>query len=143
MWYRPCSTRPRRGGPRRAGAMRNESSALLCATRTVTALSGDTRYPVERVTPPCDARSSDGTGPSVGIPKVGASDGDLVRRVLAGDPDAYAALVARYRDRLGRYAVHMLGDRQDAEEALQDAFVRAHRSLARRSEERRVGKGCR
>ena len=105
----------------------------------MTALSGDTRYPVERVTPPCDARSSDGTAPSVGIPKVGASDGDLVCRVLAGDTDAYAALVARYRDRLGRYAVHMLGDRQDAEEALQDAFVRAHRSLARCDDPERFG----
>ena len=60
-------------------------------------------------------------------------------RVLAGDTDAYAALVARYRDRLGRYAVHMLGDRQDAEEALQDAFVRAHRSLARCDDPERFG----
>src|SRR5438477_11263063 len=119
--------------------MLNESSTLLCATRTVTALSGDTRYPVERVTPPCDARSSDGTAPSVGIPKVGASDGELVRRDWAGDTSAYAALVARYRDRLGRYAVHMLGDRQDAEEALQDAFVRAHRSLARCDDPERFG----
>ncbi len=67
----------------------------------------------------------------MGIDNVGASDGELVRRVRAGDVGAYAALVARYRDRLGRYAVHMLGDRQDAEEALQDAFVRAYRSLAR------------
>jgi len=39
--------------------------------------------------------------------------------------------VARYRDRLGRYALHMLGNREDAEEALQDSFVRAYRSLAR------------
>jgi len=75
----------------------------------------------------------------LGIDKVGASDGDLVRRVLAGDTGAYAALVARYRDRLGRYAVHMLGDRQDAEEALQDAFVRAYRSLARCDDPERFG----
>ena len=45
--------------------------------------------------------------------------------------DAYAVLVARYRDRFARYAVRMLGNREDAEEALQDAFVRAYRSLAR------------
>src|SRR5439155_16896 len=139
MWYRPCSSWLRRGGPRPAGATRNESSALLCVTGTVTALSGDTRPPVERVTRPPDAGKSDGTAPSVGIPKVGTSDGELVRRVLAGDTGAYAALVARYRDRLGRYAVHMLGDRQDAEEALQDAFVRAHRSLARCDDPERFG----
>src|SRR5881296_407937 len=75
----------------------------------------------------------------MGIDYVGTSDAELVRRVLGGDTGAYAALVARYRDRLGRYAVHMLGDRQDAEEALQDAFVRAYRSLARCDDPERFG----
>src|SRR5438552_993877 len=60
----------------------------------------------------------------MGIEYVGTSDAELVRRVLGGDTGAYGALVGRYRDRLGRYAVHMLGNREDAEEALQDAFVR-------------------
>jgi RNA polymerase sigma-70 factor (ECF subfamily) len=59
------------------------------------------------------------------------TDATLVRRVVAGDADAYGAIVARYRDRMARYAVRMLGDRSDAEEALQDTFVRAYRSLAR------------
>jgi RNA polymerase sigma-70 factor (ECF subfamily) len=59
------------------------------------------------------------------------SEAEIVRRVRTGDTAAFAVLVARYRDRLGRYAVHMLGDRGDAEEALQDSFVRAYRSLAR------------
>lgn len=58
------------------------------------------------------------------------TDAAVVRRVVAGDVDAYAILVARHRDRLARYAVRMLGDWHDAEEALQDAFVRAYRSLA-------------
>lgn len=69
----------------------------------------------------------------------GASDADLVRRVLAGDSGAYAGLVARYRDRLGRYAVHMLGNREEAEEALQDAFVRGYRSLRRCDSPERFG----
>jgi len=60
-----------------------------------------------------------------------SSDGAIVRRVLAGDGDAYAILVARYRARFARYAMHMLGNREDAEEALQDAFVRAWRALGR------------
>lgn len=67
------------------------------------------------------------------------SDADVVRRVRAGDTAAFAVLVARYRDRLGRYAVHMLGDPSDAEEALQDAFVRAYRSLARCREDGQFG----
>jgi RNA polymerase sigma-70 factor (ECF subfamily) len=59
------------------------------------------------------------------------SDEVLVRRVLAGETHTYAHLVERYRDRLGRYAVRMLGNVADAEDALQDTFVRGYRSLAR------------
>jgi len=59
----------------------------------------------------------------------GDSDAALVRRVLAGDVEAYAGLVARYRDRLGRFALHRLGNQADAEDAVQEAFVRAYRGL--------------
>ena len=58
------------------------------------------------------------------------ADAALIGRVLDGDVDAYAVLVARYRDRSLRLALHMLGSREDAEEVLQDAFLRAYRSLA-------------
>ncbi len=58
------------------------------------------------------------------------ADAVLIGRVLDRDVEAYALLVARYRDRFLRFAVHMLGNREDAEEALQEAFVRAYRSLA-------------
>src|SRR2546430_12273187 len=75
----------------------------------------------------------------MGIHSVGTSDAALVCRVQAGDTGAYADLVARYRDRLGRYALHMLGNREDAEEVLQDAFVRAYRSLARCDDPERFG----
>jgi len=57
------------------------------------------------------------------------SDAALVARTLEGDLDAYAALMARYRDGFGRYAFHMLGNREDAQEAMQDSFVRAYRAL--------------
>lgn len=59
------------------------------------------------------------------------SDGVLLRRVLEGDTREYARLVDRYRDRLGRYALRMLGNEADAEDAVQDTFIRAYRSLAR------------
>lgn len=68
-----------------------------------------------------------------------SGDAEFVRRVRAGDQAAYAVLVARYRTRLGRYAMHMLGDRDDAEEALQDAFVRAYRSIARCTDDAKFG----
>ena len=67
------------------------------------------------------------------------TDAAIVSRVLAGDTDAYALLVERYHDKYARFAVHMLGSREDAEEALQDAFVRAYRSLDRYHDRERFG----
>jgi len=67
------------------------------------------------------------------------SDAALVGQVLAGDAEAFAGLVARYRDRLGRYAMRMLGSREDAEEVVQDTFVRAYRSLTRCEDPERFG----
>ncbi len=58
-----------------------------------------------------------------------AADGVLVQRVLEGDIEAFSGLVSRHRARGARVAAALLGDRADAEEALQDAFVRAFRSL--------------
>ncbi len=57
-----------------------------------------------------------------------------VRRVLSGDVDAYAALVDRYYEQCARYAVRMLGNRDDAEDALQATFLRAYRALAKYQE---------
>src|SRR5216117_2892255 len=59
-----------------------------------------------------------------------ATDGDIVRAVLAGDRERYAQLVERYRDRYARYAARMLGSADAAEDAVQDAFVRAYDQLA-------------
>jgi len=59
-----------------------------------------------------------------------ASDADAVRAVLAGDVEQYAVLVRRYRDRYARYAARMLGSRDAAEDAVQDALVRAFDQLA-------------
>jgi RNA polymerase sigma-70 factor (ECF subfamily) len=72
----------------------------------------------------------------MGIPTVEGGEAALVRRALAGETAAYAALVAGYRGRLLRYAVHRLGNREDAEEVVQDSFVRAYRSLRRCAPER-------
>jgi RNA polymerase sigma-70 factor (ECF subfamily) len=63
-----------------------------------------------------------------------SDDAADVQRVLAGDVEAYAALVDRYYDRCARFAVRMLGDRDDAEDALQATFLRAYRALHRYQE---------
>ena len=74
-----------------------------------------------------------------GLPIQNDGDAAIVARVLAGDTGAYGVIVARYRAQYGRYAVRMLGSREDAEEALQDAFVRAYRSLAKCDDPERFG----
>src|SRR5471030_2447168 len=75
----------------------------------------------------------------LGLEGMESSDAELVTRVLHGEVHAYGTLVSRYRDRYARYAMHMLGTREDAEEALQDAFTRAYRSLARCEDPERFG----
>ncbi|HVZ49327.1 MAG TPA: RNA polymerase sigma factor, partial [Gemmatimonadaceae bacterium] len=58
-------------------------------------------------------------------------DDALVRATLEGNDAAFAALVDRHARVCVRYATRMLGNVQDAEDASQDAFVRAYGALAR------------
>ena len=57
------------------------------------------------------------------------ADAELVAAVLNGDVDAFGVLVRRYQDAYVRFATRMLGSRDDADDALQSAFVRAFRKL--------------
>lgn len=58
-------------------------------------------------------------------------DAELVRRAMAHDQDAFAALVARYQKRAFWIAFHVLGRVEDARDVAQEAFVRLFRSLER------------
>ncbi|MEO8560686.1 MAG: RNA polymerase sigma factor [bacterium] len=53
----------------------------------------------------------------------------LVRAAQGGDVRAFAALVDAYYARCLRFALHMLSSQGDAEEAVQDTFVRVYRAL--------------
>lgn len=57
-------------------------------------------------------------------------DGDVVRRVLDGETEAFGRLVARYRASFGRYATALCGDPDLAADAMQEAFIRAFDGLA-------------
>lgn len=58
------------------------------------------------------------------------TDRAIIQRVLSGDTEAYGILVDRHYDRCARVAYRILGNREDAEEAVQDAFLRAYRALS-------------
>jgi RNA polymerase sigma-70 factor (ECF subfamily) len=55
----------------------------------------------------------------------------LLEAARDGDVDAFAALVRRHHAAIYRVALRMLGSDADAQDAVQDTFVRAWRSLAR------------
>ena len=57
-------------------------------------------------------------------------DTELVERVLAGDGASFELLMRRHNRRLFRVARSMLRGDADAEDALQDAYLSAFRSLA-------------
>ena len=57
------------------------------------------------------------------------TDRVIIQRVLEGDVEAFACLVDRHYPRCARIAVRILGNREDAEEAIQDAFLRAFKAL--------------
>ncbi|HEY9481780.1 MAG TPA: RNA polymerase sigma factor SigM [Micromonosporaceae bacterium] len=59
------------------------------------------------------------------------SDVALLRAHVAGDPDAFATLVRRHRDRLWAVALRTLGDREEAADAVQDALISAFRAADR------------
>src|SRR5262249_21222024 len=70
------------------------------------------------------------TEPGSDSPPSGPDDErDLIRRCLAGDVSAFEPLVERYRQRVWRLAYQVLGDREEAWDCTQEAFVRAFHSL--------------
>ena len=58
------------------------------------------------------------------------SDAELVELTLAGDQDAFATLVERYKDAVQNLAYRMLSNTTEAEDVTQETFVRAYTQLA-------------
>jgi RNA polymerase sigma-70 factor (ECF subfamily) len=67
------------------------------------------------------------------------TDAELVRDALQGSDRAFGELVRRYQDLLFRHAERMTGRQDDAEDVVQSAFIKAHRSLDRCRDPERVG----
>jgi len=58
-----------------------------------------------------------------------ATDETLVARVQDGDVDAFDYLVERYKERLYATVYHMTGNHADANDLVQDAFIKAFTSI--------------
>jgi len=57
------------------------------------------------------------------------SDAAAVARACAGDPDAFRVLVDRYSRKIFRLAYRMTRNEHDAEDVVQETFLRAYRRL--------------
>jgi RNA polymerase sigma factor (sigma-70 family) len=65
------------------------------------------------------------------IPLTKLDDARLAARAGADDAAAFAVLYDRHHASLLAFCRHMLGNRHDGEDALQQTFIRAHRALLR------------
>ena len=70
---------------------------------------------------------------SAGVRPVARDDPDrpLVERAIAGDESAFEALVRSHQRGVYNLAYRLLGNREDALDAAQDAFLRCYRALPR------------
>ncbi len=60
-----------------------------------------------------------------------AGETELIRRALEGSEAAWEALVRAHQEPVFRFAYLLLGDAEEAEDAAQEAFIRAYRALER------------
>src|SRR5215813_6916733 len=63
----------------------------------------------------------------------------FVTKARAGDADAYRVLVERHSRALFRLAFRMTGNEQDAEDVVQESFLRAYRQLGKFDERASFG----
>ncbi len=57
------------------------------------------------------------------------TDSELVERCRAGDADAFEALIRRHQDAVFNLLMKLTGQREDAADLTQEAFIRAYRKL--------------
>ena len=59
-----------------------------------------------------------------------ARESRIVNQAQSGDENAFSLLVERYAARLYGVCFHLLGNKEDAEDCVQESFIKIYRSLA-------------
>jgi RNA polymerase sigma-70 factor (ECF subfamily) len=62
----------------------------------------------------------------------------LLARLRRGDPEAFEVLVREHQDRVYDFCVRMLGDREEANDLVQEIFVSVHQNLRKFREDARL-----
>ncbi|MDQ1284402.1 MAG: polymerase sigma factor [Patescibacteria group bacterium] len=57
------------------------------------------------------------------------SDNDLARVVREGDSERYGEIIERYQGKLFAYLYRLIGNREEAQDLLQDVFIKVYRNL--------------
>jgi RNA polymerase sigma-70 factor (ECF subfamily) len=86
-------------------------------------------FPLKEVYPPADSQRPMLERPLVDEPVSDDPDVAVIDRVKSGDTDAFEELVRRHGRRVYRSLVGILGDPTEAEDALQDCFLRVFQHL--------------
>lgn len=60
-----------------------------------------------------------------------ASDIEIINQCLAGDMNAFETLIERYKKIIYNTALRMMGNKEEAEDVSQEAFIRIYNSLAK------------
>jgi len=70
---------------------------------------------------------------------VDSGEKELASRVLTGDLDAFGALIQEHQSSVFNVCYRILGNRQEAEDLTQEAFIRAYKKLSRYDPSRPFG----
>jgi RNA polymerase sigma-70 factor (ECF subfamily) len=63
-------------------------------------------------------------------PRLSEDDLRLARACAEGDSEVFAAIYRKHGERMKSIAYHQLGNRSDAEDAVQETFLKVHRAAA-------------
>lgn len=107
-----------------------ETRSFVSELKAITPIRRSKSWPLRRSKKTVNSRQAVRPNPSV---KTGCrapvKEWDAVQRAIAGNSDAHQQLFATQRARLYRVAFAVLRNREDAEDAVQDALFRAYKGL--------------